>query len=68
VIVQWEGDKIPVMGHLIPVIGAKIPCSPGAGISREMPEAHGLLYFEVTSCEELPVNFPDTRENKEGGH
>jgi hypothetical protein len=76
-IVQREGavlrpDKIPVMGHLIPVSGSKIPCSFGEGISREKPAAQGVLRFCATSRplirEEFPVNFPDTnRENKDSG-
>jgi hypothetical protein len=53
-IVQREGpvlrpDKIPDIGHLIPVSGAKNPCSPGEGISRQMPAAQGLLRFCATS-------------------
>jgi len=57
VIVQGEGavlqpDKIPVIRHPIPVSGAKIPCSPGKGISRERPAAQrtfAILYYFRTA-------------------
>jgi hypothetical protein len=50
VMVPGEGgvllpDKIPVIGHSIPVSGSRIPCSPLKGISRQMPGAQGLLRF-----------------------
>jgi hypothetical protein len=45
--------EIPVMRPSIPVNGAKIPCSPGEGISREMPGAQGFLRFCAISRQQI---------------
>jgi hypothetical protein len=55
------------VGHSIPVIGSKIPCSRFEGISQEITAAERFFVLRATrkrpNTERAPVNFPDSRGN-----